>query len=193
MHSQLLSVLEEKTNLNEKEQDLFRQFFQPKYLRKGDLFQRSGTYNCSIGFLKKGLVHYYTDKDGQETTKEFSKEGEFVTDYQSFVNKEPAIQNIQAIENCELLVISHFELQQLTSSSEIGKNIGAYVLEHRFNTMIKHLLSSYMHSPMERYQYFMDNYGALCNRIPQRMIASYVGVKPQSLCRIRKRIVNDIS
>ena len=193
MHSQLISIIDEENSLEEKEQDLFCQYFHPKHLRKGDLFQRSGAYNHSIGFLKSGLVHYYTEKNGQETTKEFSKEGEFVTDYQSFVNKEPATQNIQAIENCELLVISHFDLQQLISCSEIGKNIGAYVLEHRFNTMIKHLLSSYMHSPMERYQYFLDNYDALCKRIPQRMIASYVGVKPQSLCRIRRRIINNIS
>jgi hypothetical protein len=89
---------------------------------------------------------------------EFTKEGEFIAEYQSFVNKGISIQSIQAIEDCELLVISHKDLQHVFSATKNGNLIGRMVVEYRFNAMINQLLSVYMHNPEQRYKYFIENF-----------------------------------
>jgi CRP-like cAMP-binding protein len=193
MHTELLTVFKQIAKLDKQEENLFRDLFKPQYLKKGDYFLKSGESNNSIGFLKKGLVRYFVYKNDEESTLEFTKEGEFIAEYQSFVNKGISIQSIQAIEDCELLVISHKDLQHVFSATKNGNLIGRMVVEYRFNAMINQLLSVYMHNPEQRYKYFIENYSGLVQRIPQYLIASYVGIKPQSLSRIRNRIARGIS
>jgi CRP-like cAMP-binding protein len=69
-----------------------------------------------------------------------------------------------------------------------GNLLGRMLIEHRFNNMIKQLLSLCAHTPEERYRHFIENYAEIGQRIPQYLIASYIGVQPQSLSRIRRRI-----
>ena len=141
-----------------------------------------------LGFLCKGLVRYYVFRNDEEATLEFTKEGEFVADYGSFIAKEPSIQNIQALEDCEFLVIDYDKLQELYKISKNANLLGRIIIEHRFIIMVNQLLTVHRYNPEDRYRYFLKHYKDLTQRIPQYLIASYVGVKPQSLSRIRKRI-----
>lgn len=193
MHSDLLQLFNHFVALDPEEEALFCKLFKPVQLKKNDFFLQSGELNNKIAFIKKGLVRYFVLKNNEESTLEFTKEGEFIAEYQSFINRQQSIQSIQAIEDCELLTITYEGLQQIYSSTRSGNLLGRMVVEHRFNVMINQLLSIYMHTPEERYTYFIENYSDLTQRIPQYLIASYVGIKPQSLSRIRKRIANDIS
>lgn len=193
MHTELLAVFKQIAKLDKQEENLFCNLFKPQYLKKGDYFLKSGESNNSIGFLKKGLVRYFVYKNDEESTLEFTQEGEFIAEYQSFVNKGISTQSIQAIEDCELLVISHKDLQHIFLVTKNGNLLGRMVVEYRFNAMINQLLSVYMHNPEQRYKYFTENYSSLAQRIPQYLIASYVGIKPQSLSRIRNRIARGIS
>ncbi len=193
MHTELLNVFRQITNLEIQEENLFCELFKPHFLKKGDYFLKSGENNNYIGFIKKGLVRYFVYKNGEESTLEFTKEGEFIAEYQSFINRGISIQSIQAIEDSELLVISYTDLQRLYITTRDGNLLGRMIVEHRFNTMINQLLSVYMHNPEQRYKYFIENYSNLVQRIPQYLIASYVGIKPQSLSRIRNRIAKGIS
>jgi CRP-like cAMP-binding protein len=143
--------------------------------------------NKYIGFLVKGLVRYYVDKNEEEATFEFTKEGEFIGDYQSFSQHTISVQNIQAVEDCELLVITYDDVQLIFKQTQNGNLLGRMVVEHRFGVMVNQLLSIYMHGEQERYRQFVSNYADIAQRIPQYLIASYVGIKPQSLSRIRKR------
>jgi CRP-like cAMP-binding protein len=188
MHTDLLNIFKNITDINEKDEKLICKFFKFETLDKNDFFLKSESYNNKIAFIKKGLVRYFVYKKEEESTLEFTKEGEFIAEYQSFINKQKSIQSIQAIENCELLVITYENLQKLFNETTCGNLLGRVVVEHRFNIMINQLLSLYMHSSEERYNYFVKNYSDLVQRVPQYLIASYVGVKPQSLSRIRRRI-----
>ncbi len=163
------------------------------HLEKGEFFLKAGEINRHVGFLNRGLVRYFVNKDGDESTFEFTSEGEFIADYQSFRNKSVSIQNIQAIEPCELLISGYEKVQEIFHSISNGNLIGRRIIEHRFDIMVNQLLAIYMQSHEERYQSFITNYSGLSQRIPQYLIASYVGVKPESLSRIRKRFTNDIS
>jgi len=193
MHSTLLEQLNRIARLDENEIELIKKSFRPKTLAKGDFFLESGGINKHVGYLRKGLVRYFVDKDGEESTFEFTKEGEFIADYQSFSLKAPSIQNIQAIESCEVLTITYDDLQVIFNTTKHGNLIGRLIVEHRFDIMVNQLLAVYMQNHEERYQSFIKNYSGLNQRIPQYLVASYVGVKPESLSRIRKRITKGIS
>jgi len=187
MHSNLLNLVGHIAELESKEVDLIKSCFKPFFLAKGNFYLRAGEINKHVGFLDKGLVRYFVYKNDEESTFEFTKEGEFIADYQSFNNHSSSLQNIQAIEDCELLVINYSDVQTIFDTTKNGNLIGRHIIEHRFDVMVSHLLGLYMQNPEERYKSFVRQYSDLTQRIPQYLIASFVGVQPQSLSRIRRR------
>jgi len=193
VYSKLLELVNQITVLEEKEIDLIKSSFKPLQLTKGEFFLEAGKINKHVGFLHKGLVRYFVYKDEEESTFEFTKEGEFIADYQSFNNKTESVQNIQAIEDCEILIINYENVQTIFNSTKKGNLIGRHIIEHRFDIMVNQLLAIYMQNHEDRYQSFIKHYSDLSQRIPQYLIASYVGVKPESLSRIRRRFTKNIS
>lgn len=193
MHSTLLKLFGHIATLDRNEVELIESSFKPFHLAKGAFFLKAGEVNKQIGFIKKGLVRYFVYKDEEESTFEFTKEGEFIADYQSFNNSTVSVQNIQAIEDCEMLIINYHDVQKIFDSTKNGNLIGRHVIEHRFDVMVNQLLAIYMQNHEERYRNFVEQYSDLAQRIPQYLIASYVGVKPPSLSRIRRRFAKNIS
>ena len=119
----------------------------------------------------------------------FAKENEFVCNFDSFIRKTASQKNIIALEPTELLVISWDNLQKLYKTLSNGEKFGRLLIEDVYTEAIKHIISFYTESPQHRYLEFIQEHKELVQRIPQYYIASYVGVKPQSLSRIRKRMV----
>ncbi len=193
MYSKLLTLINQITVLEENEIELIEGSFKPLQLTKGEFFLEAGKINRHVGFLNKGLVRYFVYKDEEESTFEFTKEGEFIADYQSFNNQTESIQNIQAIEDCELLIINYDNVQTIFNTTKKGNLIGRHIIEHRFDVMVNQLLAIYMQNHEDRYQNFVKHYAGLSQRIPQYLLASYVGVKPESLSRIRRRFTKNIS
>ncbi len=190
MHDELLGLLNHLIRLTPEEEKYVKSSFTFLKLQKGDFFLQSNNICKYVGFLKKGLVRYFVIKNDEESTFEFTKEGDFVADYTSFMGKQKSMQNIEAIEDCELLVIDHEKLNFFYNNTPNGNYLGRLVIEHRFNVMANTLLSVYMQNSEQRYQKFLNDYADLTQRIPQYHIASYVGVQPPSLSRIRRRILN---
>jgi CRP-like cAMP-binding protein len=193
MHTELLKLFNGIILLDKEEKELILSNFKPYKLAKGEYFLEAGDVNKFIGFITKGLLRYYVIKNLDEATFEFAEEGEFVADYQSFNNKSKSIQNIQAIEDCELLIIDHTSVQHIFNHTKHGNLLGRIIIEHRFDVMVTQLLSIYMQNQEERYKQFIANYANLAQRIPQYLIASYVGIKPESLSRMRKRFAHNNS
>lgn len=187
MYQTLLHTLNRIVTLGEEETKLICERFQPLRVPKGEFFLQEGRISTHVGFLQKGLVRYFVHKNEQESTFEFTKEGEFVSDYQSFNDQSPSLQNIQAIEDCELLVISHADLHYIFNHTPNGNLLGRVIVEHRFGIMVRQLMAVYMQNQEARYHHFVQHYADLAQRIPQYMIASYVGIQPQSLSRIRRK------
>ena len=133
-------------------------------------------------------MRYYINHNGEEKTYEFSQENEYVCNYESFLPQKPSSKIIQALEDSDVLIISYADLQLLYKNVREGERFGRIAIEVVFLQLLLDLSSFYTETPEVRYERFLKNHADLQQRISQYHVASYVGVKPQSLSRIRKRI-----
>jgi len=165
--------------------------FHRKEYKKGEHLLIAGEICRYVIFIESGLVRYYITKDGEDQTNYFNKEGDFVCYYPSFLPQKPSGVSIQALEDCVVWQVSFDGLQQFYKEVEYGERFGRLGIEAVYVNVSAQLGSIYTDPPELRYKNFLHNYHAIAQRIPQYYIASYVGVKPQSLSRIRKRLSGD--
>jgi CRP-like cAMP-binding protein len=192
MINSLLNNVQSLIRLSEQEKEIISTLFKEKTYKKGDFFLTEGQICKHVGFVAKGLMRYYINHDGEEKTYAFSQEDQYVCNYESFLPQKPSSKIIQALEDSDVLVISHSDLQLLYASIREGERYGRIAVEAVFLQMLKDINSFYTETPEVRYEGFLNNHPDLQQRISQYHIASFVGVKPQSLSRIRKRIFNRI-
>jgi CRP-like cAMP-binding protein len=184
----LLNTIRSFIPLSSDDEEIVRRLFHKKIFKKGEHLLQEGSVCRYIIFIETGLVRYYINSDGQEHTTYFNKEGEFVCDYMSFLPQGPSYVNIQALEDTIIFVISFNDIQQFYKEVEHGERFGRLGIEQVFVNVINQIKSLYTDPPEVRYSQFLSNFPDIGQRIPQYYIASYVGIKPQSLSRIRKRI-----
>jgi len=192
MINSLLNSIQNLITLSPKEIGTVKSLFKEKHYKKGDFFLEEGRICKHVGFVAKGLMRFYINHDGEEKTYGFSKENDYVCNYESFLPQKPSTKIIQALEDSLLFVISYDDLQILYRSVSEGERFGRIAIEAVFIQMLKDLSSFYTETPQLRYDRFLRNHPDLQQRISQYHIASFVGVKPQSLSRIRKRISNQL-
>lgn len=188
MHDSLIATFEYFDTLNQEDKQLVERVFKPMQLKKGDYFVKAGNKSDKVGFLVSGLVYYSVLKNDEEAITDFTKEGEFVSEYHTFSAQQNAIHSIKAIEDSYLLVTNYEGLQSFFNDTQNGNKIGRLIIEHRFGVIVNQLLSLNKNTPEERYNLFVKDYFELTQRIPQYLIAAFIGVKPQSLSRIRSRL-----
>jgi CRP-like cAMP-binding protein len=188
MINSLLYSIQNLITLSPAEIELVKSLFKEKVYKKGDFFLAEGQICKQVGFVAKGLMRYYINHDGEEKTYAFSQENDYVCNYESFLPQSPSSKIIQALEDCDVLVISHADLQILYANIREGERFGRIAIETVFIQLLKDISSFYTETPELRYQRFIENHPDLQQRVSQYHIASFVGVKPQSLSRIRKRI-----
>ncbi|MGO3267212.1 MAG: Crp/Fnr family transcriptional regulator [Sphingobacteriaceae bacterium] len=190
MTDTLISTIRSIIDLDAKEAACVKLLFKEKSLKKGDYFLAEGQVCKQVGFIVKGLIRYYINDQGEDKVYAFGQENDFVCNNESFIPQIPSTKNIQALEDCEILQISYNDLQTLYKSIRQGERFGRLVIEQVFIQTLGDLSSFYVDTPEFRYEKFLRKHPDLQQRISQYHIASYVGVKPQSLSRIRKRILN---
>ncbi len=188
MIKKLISSIQSIIDLTQKEVECINELFKEKQIKKGDFFLAEGQVCKQVGFITKGLMRYYINHDGEDKTYAFAQETNFVCNNESFIPQTPSTKIIQALEDCEILQISYADLQTFYKSVTQGERFGRLVIEQVFIQTLKELSSFYIDTPEYRYERFIKQHPDLQQRISQYHIASYVGVKPQSLSRIRKRI-----
>ncbi|HVW99978.1 MAG TPA: Crp/Fnr family transcriptional regulator [Candidatus Babeliaceae bacterium] len=188
MINNLLKSIRSLITLSPAEVEIVTFLFKEKTYKKGEFFLAEGQICKQVGFVTKGLMRYYINHDGEEKTYAFSQENKYVCNYESFLPQSRSSKNIQALEDTDVLVISHDDLQIFYTTVREGERFGRIVIGAVFVQILEDLSSFYTDTPEHRYEKFITNHPDLQQRISQYHIASYVGVKPQSLSRIRKRI-----
>ena len=187
MINSLLNSIQNIITLSPAEVDIVTSLFKQKSYKKGDYFLEEGRICKQVGFVAKGLLRYYISHGVEEKIYDFSQENEYVCNYESFLPQIPSSKNIQALEDSEVFIISHADLQSFYANVRGGERFGRIAIEAVFVKLLQDISSLYTETPELRYERFLKNHADLQQRISQYHIASFVGVKPQSLSRIRKR------
>jgi len=189
MYELFFRSLNEKITLTNAEQDIIKSYLIPKKLRKKQYLLQAGDVCKTIAFVEKGALRAYsTDEKGNEHIIQFALESWTISDLYSFMTGEPATYHIDALEDSELILISK------TAQEEILKRVPKYETYTRMQltgaylAMQKRLTSIISQSVEERYTNFISVYPSIAQRVPQHMIASYMGLKPETLSRVRKKI-----
>ena len=140
-----------------------------------------------IYFVNKGLMRLLYDKEGDEITAFIFKENLFASSYSSFLEQSPSIQILESLEETELIVLPYDYLMFLYENLPKMHILIRIVAEQRFINSQKVLASHLLKTPEERYWEFQQQHKDLLKRVPLHIIASYLGITPVSLSRIRNR------
>lgn len=181
----LLAVIRQLIPLDHTDEATVTTLFKAHHIDAGAHFLQADEVCRYVGFVAQGLLRYYVLDNGTEHTYDFSAERSFVCDYESFLPQTPSARFIQALEPTQLWRISHHDLQQLYRQLEHGQQFGRLIAEQLFVDTLQKLTSFYRETAEQRYDRFLRLFPGLTERIPQYIVASYVGIKPQSLSRIR--------
>lgn len=155
--------------------------------KKHQLLYAGKTENY-LSFIASGMVRYYIPKEEQDLTFAFAFEHSFVSGYNSFLTQTPAVYNIETLTKTKLWRLSYSDLQSIYQETEVGNTIGRQASEDLFLKKSQRELSLLNESAEERYLNLFTEQPQLIKEIPLKYIASYIGITPQALSRIRKRI-----
>lgn len=190
MKSFVVNAIETLAAINKADRKIYEDCFQIKHFKKGDFFLQEGQVCRYMGLIESGIMRTFIMQEGMERTFGFISEMGFLTNYESFVTQRPSFISIQALEDTTVHVASFENFEYIYQHARSGDRIGRLVLGREFIKLQHELTSFYTDSPVQRYQKFITAYPSIQQRISQYYIASFVGVKPPSLSRIRKRILS---
>jgi len=185
----LFNHIQDKVSLTDEDKEAIEHFFVAKRLRKRQYLLQECDVCKHLTFVTKGLLRTYNvDDKGDEHMSIFGWEGWWVSDFNSFLTGEPAIFNIDAIEDSELLLISRADYEALTLAVPIMDRYFRILYQNSLVTKERRLMSSITHTAEKRYIQLAESNPQIIERIPQNLIASYLGIAPETLSRIKKNL-----
>jgi hypothetical protein len=186
MTDALIKELRSIGNFTQADIELFFNCLEEVLIKKGDHFLNFGQVSHYMGYIKSGLTMHYQVYDGIEIPRDFTAENEWTAYIKSFNNREPSDMAIKALEDTVLLRLSASEMQRLFELEPKYLAVRNYYTELSFFRITQHSADLATLDAKARYYKFMEKTPGLINRVPQYYIAAYLGIKPQSLSRIRK-------
>jgi len=178
------------TPLNEQEIRLLLNAVEKKVYQKNELIFTEGKTSDEIYFVTKGCVRLFYNVDGIDKTAFFYTEGQFICAGESYTYNIPAIENYQAIEQTELFIFGKSDIEPLLKEVPKFEIIARMATENELITCQKVIASFVTKSAEERYVDLLNTQGELFQRVPQQYIASFLGVSPETLSRIKVRVFN---
>ena len=189
MYDLLLQSIREKITITTEQFELAKSLFIPKKLRKRQYLLQEGDVCRYTAFVEKGLLRTFTvDEKGNEPILQFSMEGWWIADLYSFLTDEPSQYNVEAIEDSELLLISKPNWEVLLAKIPAFERYFRILIQNNLIATQRRLMSSLSESAEEKYTNLIANFPACIQRVPQHMIASFLGITPETLSRIRSQI-----
>jgi CRP-like cAMP-binding protein len=167
--------------------DLFSSYLKEAFIPKGEHFLKEGQVSRYLGYILSGLTMHYKMADGIEIPCDFIAEGQWVAYLKSFNSGLPADMAIKALEDTRLLTLSAADMQQLFQLEPKLMALKNFYTELSFISNTQHGADLAILDAAQRYFKFRTERPDLVNRVPQYAIAAYLGIKPQSLSRIRKK------
>lgn len=188
IYASLRAQVEKYTALTQEEWLHFSSFWEQCTFKKNEYMTKSGQVENWFYFVYDGVLRLYADKDGEEINAGFTYNNDFSGEYASFLSQEPTAFYIQAITDCSLLRISYQNLMrmfdELKSIERFGRQFNAKILID----MAKRQLESRSFSAEEKYKRLLTQSPHILQLVPQKHLASYLGMTPETFSRLRAKI-----
>lgn len=163
---------------------------QKRTVKKGDYILKEGEISKHIFFLVSGLVRmYFIDFEGNEISYRFTNTNRFFVDFQSLLTQQPSHYFLQALQDTTMLVIGYEKVLHTYKISPAWNNFGRVWSEQVYLQLNERVEMLLLMKPEERYLYLLNKQPYLFNEVSQVHLSSYLGIKPESLSRIRKRVL----
>jgi CRP-like cAMP-binding protein len=181
--------INEEIKLSSDQKEIITKYLIPRKLRKKQYLLQEGDISETIAFVEKGaLKEYRLDAKGVEHIIQFAFEGCTIPNQYYFLTSKRATYNIDAIEDCELVLIKKSSQDKILEQIPEYEKYLRMQLSSAYLGLQQHLDSMITFPLEERYIHFSESSPELLNRVPQHMIASYLGLTPETLSRIRKKM-----
>lgn len=192
MYDVLFMHLEKKIQLTAADKEIVKAYFIPKILKKKQFLLQEGTVCRHLAFVVSGLLKTYTiDEKGNEHVNQFSPEGWWTSDMNSFFRIQPADYTIDALEDATLLIITVEDFENMTLQVPNMDRYFRLLFQNSLITKERRLVTAHVLTAEEKYRQFLENYPNLINRLPQNLIASFLGLSPETVSRLKKNIILD--
>ena len=188
MHNKLIKHFEKIMPLSAIEKNAIIKNMKVQTFKKGSILLREGQISTECYFVFKGCVREYYIFDGEEKTTNFFTDEQFVVSLNSFSQKIPATHYFECSEDCVLMIGNEKKENELYKQFPKFETISRKVMENIYGNQQEKMVAFMNNSPEERYLNLMETRPDLFQIIPQFQIARYLGIKPESLSRIKKRI-----
>lgn len=188
MLEKLKKFISSKIEISDEEISQIQPFIVVKKYSKNEFIIKEGEFCPFIGFLNSGLIRSYMHNDGKELTNQFIFENCFFTYLEGLLQPIASHKNFVALENCEALILKKDDLPKILEQNPKFESIFRQLLFDESMFQIKANEAERKETPSQRYLQFLQQFPTANNRIPIKYIASFLGIEPQSLSRIRKRL-----
>jgi CRP-like cAMP-binding protein len=189
MYARYFQEFNKKVLLTEDDQEFIKNYLTVKKIRRRQYLLQEGDICKCVAFVEKGAMRLYrVNDDGSEHIVLFALDGSFITDLFSFLTNEPSTYNIDAIEDSELVLITKSASDELRKRSTKYQELIFQATSEAYIQLEKRVTSTISLTLEERYRELTALYPDIIQRVPQHMIASYMGLNPETLSRVRKRI-----
>ena len=185
---QIRAYFETIVPLSDEEWQLFSSKLERQEFAKKTILLKTGKIARYLSFIETGAVRFFIPKIENDLTFSFVFGGSFMSAYDSFITQTPSLYTIETLTETVLWRISYQNLQDIYAHTQVGHAIGRFVAEQIYLKKAKRELSLLSNTAEQRYLNLFSEQPHLIQQIPLKYIASYIGVTPQALSRIRKRI-----
>ena len=187
--STLHTFLKEQINISDTEWDAFNAILGKKEFKAKTAIIKEGAVAKKLYFIESGLLRTYYLLDGKEISTYFACGDQFMSVFSSFIGQSPSFETLEALEDTRVYQLSYDDLSRLYQEHSVFEKLGRVLAEKTYLCTINRTLTLQTKTAKEKYLDFIENYDKkIIQRVPQHQIASFLGITPESLSRVRREI-----